>query len=307
MAMRASAKNCSISLGLLQVTGDLVPTARRETSGAAPDGSKAAAPKLHSACPDCYAADPKALAVTMQSIQRFCNAAKPHGPFDTAECLKAAEGPDGLRVIGTKDDVKAAKEVEGADEDPTLELKVFPAAEVEEATTPKPDGVAYTFRTKDAKSPLMAYLVKHLGTDGRILINGESMVLVDEITLRGTRKLVQLRTWRGLVVLQELARPQDAQAPEAIDYTLKDQHASMIETIIATAATAFDPEAYTDDARERLAKFAAETTAKAAGVSPIKPSSGAKHYKKVDSSDDDVMALLEASLAQVVKDKATAA
>lgn len=305
--MRASAKNCSISLGLMQVLGDLVPTARRETSAASPDGTKAAAPKMRSACPDCYAADPKALAVTMKSIERFCSSDKNHGPYDTAECLKATEGPDGLRVIGTKDEVKAAKDVVGADEDPTLELKVFPALDVEEATTLKPDGVAYTFRTKDSKSPLMAYLTKNLGSDGRIEIAGKPMVLVDEITLRGTRKLVQLRTWRGLLVLQELARPQDAQAPEAIDYTLKEQHETMIEAIISAAATEFDAAAYTDEARERLAKFAAETTAKAAGVSPIKPSSGAKHYKKLASNDDDITALLEASLAAIVKEKVEAA
>ena len=204
-----------------------------------------------------------------------------HGPFKTGDLDRAREvGKDNL-VRVTEDEVKSVKE-------PTLPPKqmvisVFSAVEVEEAT--RPNGAAYRLRADNAKETTS--LVADLLLDGKYAFVGEANIG------RSGQKLYRLSVWKGDLVLEELARPEEVVAFTPAHVSYDARLLDMARTFCATQAEAFDPAAYKNLVRERAkALDAAKASGQPTPVTPATPAS---------TPTDDLLALLEASIAK--KDK----
>lgn len=254
--MTTIAAEVTIGLGLASTTGRLVTLRKGAT------GSKAGT-SLTTLCPDCVD-EAKAAAgiVTLLSgapaplqvgpgakVSQFyvCEAGhKPgeqHG-YTTKECRKGAALGRGKNVNGyVPVDGDEVREVKVSDlAEGHLDLSVHPAAEVESQTWPS--GTFYLFQPKVA-DPFYAVLADRLNR-----VN--DLALVGLFNLKNAERLYRLVGYKGGIVFQELARPQDLEqvAPEAV--VPLEQYQQLLEDLVKAVNEDFDADAYAPAAAERL-------------------------------------------------------
>lgn len=277
---RAFKSNLTVSFGVVTFQVDLIPP--RNTG----DDTT-----FESACPTCHTNDPAARA-TKLSVSYRCPLG--HGPFSASETLKAAADDNVMRVIGTNAEVRAAKD--GVDPTPNqLVLRPFYAEEVEANTYPI--GTAYVLvqKGRSAGFPLLLSLLDHAGhLKGE---DGRGLVLIGEVTLRESRKLVQIRRWNDLLVIQELARPDDLKSGFAVCADPADERfLAPVTALMSAEAKVFDPNEFLNPQRKRLQEF---TTARLAGtVTVVAPAA----VTTTAPEDSDVMLrLLTRSVAKARK------
>lgn len=257
---RPAASDVSFTvLGLISFQADLMPLTESTV--------KEISFKL--VCPDC--AEP-----TKLDQKYLCPAG--HGPFSTSDAARAKEVQKDRLVHVTAEEIKAVKE-------PTLPAKemtvsVFPAAQVDDAT--RPSGLAYRVRA-EKNLPVVSMIAD--------LVTGGDFALIGELTLgRSGQKLYRLSTWKGELVLEELARPDEviefAATTVPYDAKLLDQ----AKQLASLQAGDFDPVQFRDQARERAHAL---DEAKLAGAPAPKPAAALP----AKEGTTDLLAALEASIA----------
>lgn len=269
---RTVASDVSFTLfGLVNFTADLLPLTE----------SKKAA-EFRMVCAGCFGDDPEGTPQKLRQ-QYVCDSNPKHGPFTSGEAARATElgtGKNAVLAYVTDAEVESVKE-------PTLPPKemsvsVFPAAQVDAAT--RPSGKAYRLFNDKAQGQAVLRVIASLIADSEYAFVGECNVA-------RSQGFYRLLTWKGEIILQELARPDevieftesaDAVNPRALEQAKK-----------AAAATVenFDAVAFRNTVRERARAL---NDAKATGV----PVPVAAPTTKAASGMDDLLALLEAAAAQ---------
>lgn len=257
--------------------------------------------KLESSCPECHAAG---AAPIKTEVFHHCGAGiAGHGPFKYSDLVRATKDDDGeMRVIGSVEEVNAVK---GVNDDPDLDDDedlsfhlVAHLAELVEAST-YPLGTPYILRpVPGTPTALLPFFLDMIGHDGRYKVGtgkaAKFMTLVGHVTLKGNRKFMQIRTWNGQLVAQELLRPEDLHSFEPITVVKNPKFAPLIETSLEIIEEDFDPANYENESRKRLAAFRdARMADSTATVIPMP-----KRAEVPAAQDDDAMlAALEASVA----------
>lgn len=266
--------------------------------------------KLESTCPACYAADPLSEPIKTEVFHHCGRGIAAHGPFKYGDLVRATKDDDGdLRVIGTVEEVKA---VRGIDDDPdnedvadnTFHLVAHPAADVENSTYPL--GTPYIMRPVPGKpTAIFPFFQELVGNDGRYTVGkgkaAKQMVLIGEVTLKGNRKLMQLRTWNGQLVCQELVRPEDLHEFEPVATKKDARFADLVTASLENCEEDFDPENFENEARKRLAAFREMRLADSTASVTVMPTRAAV---PVAQDDDALLLQLQASVAAVSKAKA---
>lgn len=256
---RPAASDVSFTvLGLISFQADLMPLTE----------STAKEISFKLVCPEC--AEP-----TKVDQKYLCP--NEHGPFVTGDCGRAKEVGKALVKV-TDEDIKALKE-------PTLPAKemsisVFPAAQVDAST--RPSGAAYRLRA-EKNLPVVA-MVAALVADGEFAFVGEMNLG------RSGQKLYRLATWRGELVAEELARPDEVVEFAATAVAYEPKVLDQAKQLAALQVGDFDPVQFRNLVRERAAALdeallSGAPTATVATLSPAK------------DPVVDLMAALEASIA----------
>lgn len=245
--------------------------------------------KFESLCPTCLS-DAK--------TQYYCIEHDDHGPFASDEIVRRQVNTE---VITTAAEVAAVKAEENSD---AFNLFAYPADDIERNTFAV--GTPYVMRpVPGTPAPLYPTLLAKIGRDGRI--NGGdqevALTLVGEVVLKGNKKLMQLRSWKGHLVAQELARPEDTHAFEDLDLVPDERFDSFVDDSIELATEEFDPDAFENQARKRLAEWA-EAKADAGEDGVVVPI--IREAKPAVNQEDAMLAQLEASIAVAKAAKAKA-
>jgi non-homologous end joining protein Ku len=253
--------------------------------------------KYDSVCPGCHAADKDADA-TKLTTQYHCPVNDKHGPYLSADVLKATKVGKALRIVATVEEVAEVRAVD--EEDPTKEnlvLTAYDALQVEATTYPI--GTAYVM-TPNVKTKAFPIFLATVGHDGRINAgDGLPITLIGEVTLRNNRKLMQVRRWGDQLVLQELARPDE----------LKTEFGTYVEDIpdkavlgLATMLTAESrPFVGAEFQNEQRAKLRAFTDARLESPDAQVINLPQRETVAKATTDDALLAMLEASVVDAKK------
>lgn len=278
-AGRASEADVNVSIGLLTMqvnfyTGE--------------NTSEKAKVKFRNCCPECYsAAQGTGEAVTLGSRYMCENG---HGPFETSEVLKGAEEDGGvITIVGTSDEVKEERTEATVLEKKQVDLEFMLTEEVLENFYPA-DKV-WVVQPKKAQ-PLFSALMAIMNDDGTIeLPDGRNVVAVGQVRMRDSEHVVRLSKWGDQMAFQKLFRPEDCKVfPSPIVADVSDKNMEMIKTLIGVQLVDFNPETYTNQARDRLIAW---KNARSTGVT-INISTPKKADKDPDA---DLTAMLEAAVA----------
>lgn len=254
---RTFAKDIRLTLGLAGTTGNLKPLRSSEK-----------ADSFCILCPSC---------TTPTKVEQRLVCENGHGPFLPNECEDRGKKVGDVLYALTGEEVEAARrsEFEGT----TLELRVHPADQVEEAT--RPTGIAYAFLPTASKDPfygILCELVDSLGT-----------ALVGVLVLRGKEKLFRIvREAHGLSLV-ELCRPEEMHRFEPVEQPFDPALMDLARKMVEAAKRDFDVDEYRDGTTDRVAAII-EAKANGAPVT-LAPRAAAK------PQGEDLLAALEASLA----------
>lgn len=239
---------------------------------------------LISLCPTCLE----------EAKQKYWCEEHDHGPFSYGEIVRGFEAG---QPVASAEEIKAVKGVEDSDE---FNLFRYPAADVEASTYPV--GTPYVMRpVPGTPAPLYPMVMAKIGADGRVNMGNDQIVtLVGEVVLKGNRKLMQLRTWKGHLVAQELCRPESLHEFEELSLTPDDRFEQFVDDSIDLIGADFDPESFADQARQRVAEF---TAARAEGGEVIALPVRDDEPARDDSGD--MFAQLAASVAMAKKSAKT--
>jgi non-homologous end joining protein Ku len=250
---------------LVSITVDLMPTVDA--------GTKAKATSFKMVCPDHGEAVP-----VQQSY--VCTDDPQHGPYLPGDCHKAREISKGQLAKVTPEEIAAAKASDDS-EAKVLPIGIFDAASVERHT--RPTGAVYRVQSQRQADVVSAF------TD--MVSQSPDKAFVGKMVTRGAEKVYRLSVWRGELVAQELARPEDVLPAQDghVDYNPKllDQLRMMADSQVED----FDPADYADTVRLRIAEL---DEARRTGEAPIL-TAGAAGPKAAPS--DDLTSVLEAALA----------
>lgn len=200
---------------------------------------------LTSACPECPTRP-----ATKLSTQFVCEF---HGPIERDRALKAQDDGGELVVVGTADEVAAAKEQ--VIQKDVCELIEYFADEVEANTYP---GESRQVIVPNGPAEFYAALRQMVGENGRFTgADGRDRVLLTDAQCgRSGKKLYRVQTWNEHLVLQELMRPEDIHEMEpVIGYSTNDETVEMLSQFLSQGTATFDPETYANVAKANLAQF----------------------------------------------------
>jgi non-homologous end joining protein Ku len=264
-APRASLSGVTVSFGLVSFSVDVVPAAAAHSGGA-----KTSGPKTKLVCPKCK--DAHLLAQVYQ-----CTHDKSHTNFTKDEADRAIEKAGGSLTRVDKDVLTEAL----APEEQAyrlIDLRVFPADQVEAATIPT--GTAYRLRPGKGADQPYALVMR--------LLESPSVAFLCEVTQRSVTRLFRATVRDGMITLAELCRPEDLYEPVPVDATVPDALVAQGEALVQALTEQFDPAAFADKRSERLVELAASLT-ESAPATPV-PEIDAR------SVVDDLTAVLERSM-----------
>lgn len=209
--------------------------------------------------------------------------------FEQKDLHRARESADGTLVLATKDEIATLKT--GGMDKAQIELHVHPRAEVDAVT--RPDGLAHRLRP-GKKAPRKAYaMLKAIAAD-------PDTVAVGWLRLKDARRLFRLELWNDQLVLQALI---DIRVMRGVDKIalpeLADDEVARVVKAIKDGTEPFDPAEYTFDVATEIANFVEERAKDPDAIpAPIASVPAA--------ADDDLLAMLEASVAETKPKKAPA-
>ncbi len=231
MAVRSTASNVTISLGLVSFTTDLVPATKSKRI-------KSKATSKTKVCPTCQAND------ELAPLQQQFTCEHNHGPFSASDVGTALMVDGELRPL-TAEDVATVSQTDG---DRTgIELLVHPATDVEACTFPS--GNVYRLRPRDSQA--------HYGLVLN-LVRNRNVAFIGEWTNKGATLLYRLIEHGGVLVLTELVRPDLVHENEILpDVSFPERLLATGEMLVESLTEPFDAEQYQDRRRIRLEAMAA--------------------------------------------------
>lgn len=279
MSMRAAAKSVTISHGLLSMTGDLYTT--RVTADERDGGSNT---RFTSCCPVDAS---NGTAIPLQT-RYVCPDHPDHGPFEYADVVKGVERDGALHLIGTVEEVNAARapaRPEG--EKPFLEPHSHLASDLARCTVM--GASSHVFRPS-GRNDLYGVLASIIGQDGRIACeDGQDRVLIGSITLR-SEKLAMLRMWGEELVLQEIDWPSNLKYFEPLVHTVENEaFIPLARNLVQESCETFVADSYRNEAKANLGEFVAARIADPTSIE-------APLAIPTSSGGGDLMAALQASI-----------
>ncbi len=286
---RTFAKGVVISHGILTMIGDL-ETARTK----ADDRDGGANVRAQSCCPVDAA---NGAAIPVESSYTCPN--HPGQLFKAADVAKAVKKDGELQLIGSAEDLKAARAAAAGGDKKSLELHPHRASEVARHTIM--GQTSYVFRPS-TRSPLHGVLSTLIGQDGRISCeDGEDRVLLGTIQLSGTSKLVMLRAWGDELLIQQLEWPGNLKAFDPISHDdVQEGHLALTRTLIQETSEPFTTDLYASATQAGVGAFIQERLADPSSITVPTPTASAA------SSGGDLMAALQASIDAAKAAKAPA-
>lgn len=227
---KATASDVTVSLGLVSFPVDLVPATRSKSTKSTEASTKMV-------CPTCA---PKTLNPLQQRY--VCSGDASHGPFGKGDAVTALV-VDGVLHLPTRGLVAEAVEAQGVRGN--IELTVYPAVQVEAHTMPSGN----IYRLRPRANPEHYALVLELAGDRDVAFLGE-------VTLKGVTKLYRVVTRDGGLVLTELVRPSEFHVPEPVDVAFDPKLLAPGRLLVESLVEDFDPGAFADRRKERLAALA---------------------------------------------------
>jgi DNA end-binding protein Ku len=214
--------------------------------------------------------------------KRVCAKEDKEVPYD--EVVRGYETSPGRYVVLTKDEIEAPTRERGK----TIDLEDFvPAEQVDPIFYDKPYWLGPQKDADEAYSVLLAALEK------------TGLVGIGRFALRTREQLVALYPVDGALRIStmrfhdEVVEPDDLDLPQP-QKKVSDKEAKMADALVSSLRTEFDPTEYDDTYRERVLEV---VEAKAQGKQIVVPE------QAEESSDTDLMALLEQSVSGARKTK----
>lgn len=199
------------------------------------------------------------------------------GQFTTGELDRAREVKKVLHRV-TEAEIEATRESVL----PEKEIHLHPVAAADFYEHSRADGVAYRLSADKLKD------VVAMVTD--LVTNLKDVVLVGEMNAgRSAEKLFVLTTWKGALVLQEVARPDEVIDFEAVPVTYGEKLLAQATMFVSGQVGEFDAAAFASRRKARLAELDA---AKVDGT----PVPVAAPAAPTVSAADNLLALLEAQI-----------
>lgn len=281
---RATEASVKASLGLMSMEVSLYTGDRKE-------GKKAAS--FRNCCPTCYKDKNEAALLHNES---FCE--EGHGPFTQDEMVKGAETDEGLKIVGTTEEVKDEKSAAIGLEKKQMELEFLLAEDFFGNFFPA-DKTWILQPT--AKNAFFTALLSLVGTDGLIKgIDGGPRVVLGTVRVRDNEHLFMLRRWDDQLVANTLVRPSDRKVfPAPLEAEVSDKNVTMLRTLIGLETVDFDADKFDDQARARIKAW---KEARSGGAAVTVPAAGTK----AADPDAAMAAMLEAAVA-AAKEKAKSA
>lgn len=213
-----------------------------------------------------------------------------HGPFTVAEAARAKEISKVLYRV-TAEEIAEVKDTDLPEKQ--AEVEVYPSEQIERATMPS--GSIYRLRPKGGL-PVYAMLLD--------LLADTSKAFITELNLRGSQKLYRVSVETDAdgnrqMVLHELIRPGDLAPFDTLnlpeyDGRLLDRAAQLVDTQLGD----FDASKF-----ENAVKARAVALAEAKRDPNLEPAPKAKKAKPEDTGGDELLALLEAAVAETTTKK----
>lgn len=279
MAQRASATDVTLQVGLLSVTGNLYAIAKT------PDSTV----RLTNLCPTCHAGGAQVKTHTVHTCpSKHIHPAK--------EVLKATGPAKALKIVGAADEVKEAKAEANDGPGRTINLTAYPAEDVEASTFPI--GTPWVFAATDDKNLALTLFRETITQDGRTATDSGDAVLLGEVQLRAdsTPKLVSLRTRDGLLLVQEMARPENMNgfdSPQKGEITSKQRE--MFSMALSASVEDFKAEDVKATSVERFAQFV--TSRIGEGILALSAPVEDEAEAEAKSLDEQLAAMLAAAKA----------
>src|SRR3954449_1937277 len=208
--------------------------------------------------------------------RRMCSKEDKEVPYD--EVVRGYETSPGRYVVLTKDEIQAPARERGK----TIDLEDFvPGEQIEPVFYDTPYWLGPQKGAEEAYSVLMAALEK------------TGLVGIGRFALRTREQLVALHAVDGALRIEtmrfhdEVVEEDDLDLPQPAK-KVSDKEAKMADALVSSLETEFDPTEYEDTYRERVLEV---VEAKAQGKQIVVPEAAD------DSSDTDLMALLEQSVS----------
>lgn len=206
-----------------------------------------------------------------------------HGPFTNGTAAKATEINRQLVKV-TAEDIAEVNEVPLPAEE-GLTLRWCPAEEFEAATLSC--GVTYRLRPEGAGAKNYAVI--------RDLVSNSKIAFYGPMTVRGFQKLWRASVWNGQIVVIEHSPTDDLWPVDEIDAVVSGKVLSAASKVVDKLVGTFDPDEWKNGLKARAVEMKNRKLAELNG-SPV-PKPTPKPKPKLDSGDDALLALLEASLA----------
>jgi non-homologous end joining protein Ku len=278
---KASASSVTLQFGLMSVTGDLY-----NAVGERAQDDKPVKVSLTSCCPTCHEEDAAAVKIGTAYV---CD--KGHGPFKRNEVLKATGTGKNLTIVADAETITDQRKAVAEETGPgrTCTLVAYPAEDVLASTFPVATPLVF-----EPSDPSQTFeLFRLAGEDGRISTEVGDVVLIGEVQLRSDApaKLVTLRTRQGLLLLQELARPEDVRdfdAPATVD--VAEAWSTQFVQVLTLTRETWDASSHRSVVKDRVAELIASLTGEDAKILPLSPVGE-------DKEDVDVSAQLAAMIA----------
>lgn len=259
----AALSKVPLSFGLVTFPVDLMPAAKSRNA-------KATGTSFTNVCPTCAEAHPLHQAY-------MCDADEAHGPFSAGDAAKALKLADGSLQRLTDDQVAALK-VAGASGANLrgAEMHAFPADQVERYTVRL--GTGYWLRPQEGSEAAYALMMQVIG-------ERTDVAFLTEVTVKQVTKLYRARSERGVIMLYELARPEEVYQPEPVDTPVDERMLQAADALVDALTDTFDPAEYRNRRAERFEALRAE-------LSPEVPTP----ISSARSVADDLLAVLQASV-----------
>lgn len=207
--------------------------------------------------------------------------------FTVAEAARARDDDKGVFTLIDGEARQAAKEASDLP-DKVLDLTVHAADEI--APWLAQSGRSYLFEPKGEADILMVVLLELLNEDGTIDTPDGPVYLVGQTLIRKEERMVVLGKWNGRITINEVERPENLIPLDAMSFASPgDKMIDTARTLIATSVEPFSPDDYADAQKKRVIE------AMDSGEAP------APKKRKTEQSTDDLIALLQASIAEKQK------
>lgn len=249
-AQRSGGSGVSISIGIIEMKFDLVPTGR--TKKVEDSATRMVCPEKH--------------ATPVRVEQRYiCPDDEKHGPYLPADVARAREMPDGTLVKVDAEKVATAKA--GGKETGRLELSVYPADQVDNEVLPS--GKTYRLRpSKGTRSKVSDRDVEMYAVWRELISKRSDVVLMGRLLLRGTPSLYRLGVWGGQLVLEELAHPDDLADRDVIEVDVAESTVGKLAQFVDGHLEDWDPGVLSFDVAAAIDQVAAEATGDAPADAP---------------------------------------